>query len=169
MVILIVKHVSVAIAKLKCHSPVSVDPNRPAALFFTLQWVKVEARDGHIINGLRGIQCHQEHAQTLDMFWLYASRAARFKVFAQSFVSERLNHACRIPRCATRNKYRLTRIRCRNFMRRDHVPVFPASRLICISVLISSSERFTSASMAGMTSAMYFGNLARIDRPSSDP
>ncbi len=70
--------------------------------------MKIEARNIHIINGLRRIQSDQDHPQALGVLGLNPCCGARFIEAAKSLVPKRLDHRPSVPRCATRIKCRLT-------------------------------------------------------------
>ena len=66
--------------------------------------MKPKAGDIHIIDRLSRIECGQLHFESIRVCWLDTSLAARFKVFAQTFVAKRRNHDRIIACCVVRNK-----------------------------------------------------------------
>jgi len=92
-----------SVPEFKSHCPVAVHPHRPAAARQTGQRMQAESRNIHIINGLRGIQCCQQHSQPFAVVGLNTGCAACCKEFLQPLVPERLDHGPIIACCASRN------------------------------------------------------------------
>jgi len=55
--------------------------------------VKPKAWNVHIIDNLSGIERRQLHFETIRVCWLDSGQAAGLKVFSQTFVAKRCNHA----------------------------------------------------------------------------
>jgi hypothetical protein len=70
--------------------------------------MKVEARNVHIVDCLSDIQGRQKHSQTLGVLRLNTCSAVEFVEEMQVVAPKILHQWAITPRCATRNKRRLT-------------------------------------------------------------
>lgn len=75
--------------ELKRYSPVPVHGDGPAPLFGSLEWMKSETWNVHILDGLSGIQGGQLHSQAFGVGRLNARYASQLKELLQALVSER--------------------------------------------------------------------------------
>ena len=93
MIILVIQNKCVAVFKLERDAPIAIDPYGPASALAPFERVKPEARNVHVLHGLRGIERGQLHLETVRVRCLYSSQTAGLKVLSQAFVAKRSNQA----------------------------------------------------------------------------